>query len=508
MLDCVVIGAGPGGLACTKELLEKGINDVVCLEQAPDVGGVFANTYDNLVLTTSATMSMFSDFWFGDGNQYKFWTKTEAVDYWKRYAEHFGVLDRIRFNSKVVAASREGKEAWQVELESGETFLAKRIALAIGNNATRKYPAWKDLLTDIPYSHSQEYRNAENFIGKNIAVIGAGESGSDIALEISRVAKNSWVSIRSTTGWLAPRRRGIRPADIATHRGVWGVHRDYGATLSQAIIQAELSYKDPVHNEVVKLNKKIMAQKGVWGTYGTKTFSLPEAIVHHNCKVVGDVVQVEDGGRTLITADGQTLTDIDEVLFCTGYRNAVSFLPQALKKTDPRSLYMHMFHPKYRDQMVWIGWARPNFGSQFPVIEMQARYFAMICKQEKKLPIPAEMERITYANQAVDLEQFEHNAYRVRSLVDYHRYIDNMASLIGCEPPLWKYFFLHPFIWLRIVYGAIQGTQFRLQGPGNKQTLARKLLKKLPVTKLTHFIVQAGLRGRLIYTFKNLVFKL
>ncbi len=41
MSDCIVIGAGPGGLVCTKELLEQGLSDVVCLEQASDVGGVF-----------------------------------------------------------------------------------------------------------------------------------------------------------------------------------------------------------------------------------------------------------------------------------------------------------------------------------------------------------------------------------------------------------------------------------------------------------------------------------
>nr|AQU14177.1 FAD binding domain-containing protein [Hormoscilla spongeliae GUM096] len=69
MLDCIVIGAGPGGMVCTKELIEQGLQEVVCLEQAKDVRGVFANAYDGLVLTSSATISMFSDFWIGDGNQ-------------------------------------------------------------------------------------------------------------------------------------------------------------------------------------------------------------------------------------------------------------------------------------------------------------------------------------------------------------------------------------------------------------------------------------------------------
>lgn len=504
MLDCIVIGAGPGGIVCTKELTEQGLTGIVCLEQASDIGGVFANTYDNLVLTSSATMSMFSDFWIGDGKQHTFWTKKEAVEYWKNYAKHFGVLEHIRFNSKVIAAIPDANGNWQIQLASGNTLFSKRIAIAIGNNSIPNYPAWKDLLTDVKCSHSKEYRNADKFTGKNVLAVGGGESGSDVALEVSRVANKCWVSLRNTTGWVAPRRRGVYAADISTHRGVWGLPRNYGAALSEAIYQAELSQKDPVHDTVVELNKKITAKKGVWGIFGTKTFSLPKAIVHHGCKVVGEIIKVEDGGKTLYTADGETLHNVDAVVFSTGYKNHVSFLPKELRETDPRSLYKHMFHPKYRDRIVWIGWARPGFGSQFPIMEMQSRFFALICKEERNLPVPAEMERVTCIDRAAYLEQFEHNAHRVRSLVDYHRYMDDIADLIGCKPPLWKYFFLHPRIWLRMVYGATQATQFRLQGSGNKESLAQNLLMKLPVSKPTH-IVKAGLKGRLIYILKAFI---
>ena len=72
MWDCIVIGAGPAGIVTTKELLEQGITNVVCLEQAEDIGGVYRHAYDSLVLTTSCAFSMFSDFWIGDGNQHKF----------------------------------------------------------------------------------------------------------------------------------------------------------------------------------------------------------------------------------------------------------------------------------------------------------------------------------------------------------------------------------------------------------------------------------------------------
>ena len=51
MLDCIVIGAGPGGIVTTKELLEQGVKNVLCLEKTKDMGGVFVNAYDELEMT-------------------------------------------------------------------------------------------------------------------------------------------------------------------------------------------------------------------------------------------------------------------------------------------------------------------------------------------------------------------------------------------------------------------------------------------------------------------------
>ncbi|WP_287313282.1 NAD(P)-binding domain-containing protein [Moorena sp. SIO1G6] len=505
MLDCIVIGAGPAGIVTTKELLEQGVGQVICLEQAEDLGGVYANAYDSLVLTTSCAFSMFSDFWIGDGNQHKFWTKNEAVDYWKSYAKHFGVLDKIRFNSKVVALTPEENQGWEIKLASGDILHSKRVALAIGNNSISNYPEWKDLLTEVEFSHSKDYRNADNFVGKTVLVVGGGESASDIALEISRVANKCWVSLRNSAGWIIPRKRGDYAADTASHRGVYGLPRDYGDALSKLIFRLELSKNHPVHDTIVELNQKVKAKKGVWGTYGTKNISLPKAIVYHGCQVVGEIVKVKDGGRTLIAADGETLENVDAVVFCTGYKNYVSFLPEHLRKTDPRSLYKHIFHALYRDKIAWIGWARPAIGSQFPVTEMQARFLALICTGKRTLPASEEMEQVASIDKAKYLEQFEHNAARIRSLLDYHIYIDELADLIGCKPPLWKYFFLHPRLWFTIVYGPTQGTQFRLRGPGQKKALAQELIKKLPVIPFNNHVIKAGLRGRVIYGFKAVV---
>ncbi len=505
MLDCIVIGAGPGGLVTTKELLEQKVGEVVCLEQTRDIGGVFAKTYDNLALTSSCTYSMFSDFWMGDGKQHHFWTKHEAINYWTRYAQYFGVADKIRFNSQVIAVTPDNNGGWQVQLSSGEKLFSKRIALAIGNNSTPKYPKWKNLLTEIDFSHSQDYRNATPFVGKNVLVVGGGESGSDVALEISQVAKNCWVSLRHSTGFVVPRKRDNRANDIGTNRGIYGLPRKYGYDLLNIISRQWLSYNNPLDKVAVQLNDKIKAKNGVWGTYGTKTFALPKAIINHGCQVVGEILDIKEGGKTLLTADGETLQSVDAVVFCTGYKNQISFLSEELKKTDPRSLYKQMFHNKYKDTIVWIGWARPGVGSQFPIMEMQARFFALICTGERTLPKSQEMEKVVFLDQRKYLQQFEDHAVRKRSLVDYHIYMDDLADIIGCKPPLWKYFFLHPHLWLTMVYGATQGTQFRLQGPGQKELLAQEIISKLPVAPFFNYFFRAGLKGRILYGLKTVL---
>jgi dimethylaniline monooxygenase (N-oxide forming) len=502
MFDCVVVGAGPSGLVCTKELLEAGLSHVVCLEQGPGIGGTFRTGYDNLLLTSSATFSMFSDFWCGDQHRNHFWTKQEAVEYWTRYAEHFEVMPRIRFNSGVAAISRTVDECWQIDLVHGEPIQTRRLALAVGNNSIPVFPEWRDMAVGVETVHSHSYRNAEPFIGRRVLIVGGGESGSDIALEVARVASQCWISLRESTGWVVPRKRGDLAADNSTNRCLWGLPREYGAIFSPLFIRLERERNDPVLAAVATLNEKVTSRFGIWGTYGTKSLGMPQAIVHHNAEVVGGVVEVLEGGKHLKTSDGKTIKDLDAVIFCTGYRNRIGFMPEQLQTPDPRSLYKHMFHSDLGESVVWIGWARPGFGSQFPLMEMQSRLFALVASGTHQLPEPGEMHDVASGDAAKYTAQFEHNAQRVKSLVDYHTYMDDLASVIGCTPPLRKYFWRHPRVWRKLVFGPTQATQFRLRGPGEKRELAHKILASMPVSKFNH-VVKTGLRGRVRYALKR-----
>ncbi len=488
----------------TKELLEKGFDDTICLEQSDKLGGVFAKSYDNLLLTSSVTFSMFSDYWVGEGKSHNFWTKDEAVEYWTHYAKHYQVLNAIRFNSVVVDVEQIEGRGWRISLDSGDSQECKHLVLAVGNNNIPRYPEWSNMLTDVQFSHSRDYKNAEPYRGKSVLVVGGGESGSDVAYEISEVANKCWVSLRETTGWIVPRKRGGHAADVSTHRGIWDLPREYGEPLSEFVLKLERARKDPVFDALADLNEKVSVKRGIWGIYGTKTLALPKAIAYHDCQVVGDVVGVNDGGKRLETTDGEQLKDVDAVVFSTGYVNEIGFMPEKLRQCDPRSLYKHMFHPDYGDSLCWIGWARPGFGSQFPIMEMQSRYLALVIAGEPKLPEPGKMRRISQEDQSVYYTQFEENAKRIRSLVDYHRYMNDMARIIGCFPPLLSYFFLQPKLWLHLMYGPTQATQFRLVGPGKKVKLAKEIIRKLPISTYNH-IVKAGLKGRIYYALKKII---
>ncbi len=503
MFECIIIGAGPCGIVATKELLEQGIENVLCLEQSDEMGGTFSTSYESLRLTTSTTFSMFSDFWIGNDQNDKFWSKKEAVNYWENYAQQFDVLPLIKFNCKVVKIEEEGDDfliddtIWKVRLASGEIIKSRRIVLAVGNNRLPKFPKWKDYLKKISYTHSISYKNAERYAGKDVLVIGGGESGSDIALEISRVASNCWISLRNSTGWVVPRKRGPVASDNSTHRGIWNLPVQHGVPLSKRLIRRELSKNDPVHDAVVELNKLVRTKYGIRGAYGTKSFALPQAIARHNCKLVKEVTHVLEGDK-LLTEDGGLLEDIDEIVFCTGYKNQLDFLPEKYQKIDPRDLYKHLIHPELTDRMVWMGLARPGFGSQFPIMEMQARLFALVVSNQHKLPSKIELEKTAALDKVQYLERFQENAQNIRSLVDYHHYMDDVAKIIGCHPPIIKYFFLKPALWFRIVFGPTQATQFRLRGPGSKKQIAQEIIKKLPTIKF-NLIIQQGLKGRFMF---------
>lgn len=206
-----VIGAGPSGLTTIKQLRDEG-HDVVCLEKSADIGGIWyrdgadsdsMKAYDDLYLTVSMKLMSFSDFMVEDR---VFADRQGYLKYLNDYADKYGLRQCIKFNSTVDAIEKAG-DRWKASVTANgrqEHHTFEALAVCSGPFQT---PA-----TDIPYIdqfsgeviHSSRYRNNRKFEGKRVLVIGLAESGADIVRQISDVAAECTLAIRSRS-YLVPR---------------------------------------------------------------------------------------------------------------------------------------------------------------------------------------------------------------------------------------------------------------------------------------------------------------
>lgn len=493
----VVVGAGPGGLVALKELLEAGIRNVCLLEKSDRIGGLFAGSYDGLYLTSSAAFSMFSDFPIQQGTASTFWTKQQVADYWTAYATEFDLWPHIRFDTKVNTASRAPGGGWELATEGGPVT-AEHLIVATGNNVAPVVPDWAADVTAIPALHSSQYRNPEAFKDKTVVIVGGGESGADITLEIAAVAKRTVVSLRNGPGWIVPRKRGEIAADISTHRAFWTLPYWTGQRISNDLIEAdrERGKKSDVLAEVARLNGMVASPHGIRGVFGTKSLGLPRAIVEHGATLTDGIAEVKEEGRVLVTHSGERLDNVDMILFATGFRTDVPFLADTLPQFDPREWFKGIFVPDLGDALALVGFSRPTFGSQFPVMELQSRFVAQVLSGQATLPSRAHMASVASTDSARLSDQFGATGDRVRGLVDYARYMNDLARIIGCHPRLWRLALTSPRMWVKVMFGPMQGAQFRLTGPGSKPETAKAILRDMPHSPFNH-IVKAGLRARL-----------
>ncbi|CAN6207994.1 unnamed protein product [Urochloa humidicola] len=224
-----IVGAGPSGLAACKHLLAKGFLPVV-FESAAGVGGVWRRTLASTRLQTPASTYRFSDFpWpappdaaAADG---LFPRHDQVVEYLAAYARRFGVMERVRFGCKVLAASYAGGAtepevaAWERWSGNGEAFgdgtgewhLTVRhggepastqthrfdfLILCIGRYGAPKLPTFPQgkgpevfrgrVLHSMEYSTMAHEDAAELVRGKRVAVVGAGKSAMDTVAQCAK----------------------------------------------------------------------------------------------------------------------------------------------------------------------------------------------------------------------------------------------------------------------------------------------------------------------------------
>lgn len=178
--EVVIIGGSQSGLAMGYYLAKQG-TDFVILEAGRRIGDQWRNRYDSLELFTPARFSRLPGKPF-PGDQNRFPTKDEMGDYLESYAAGFDLP--IRLNTHV---ERLGWDGAQYEITAGDHSLkAGQVVVATGAERNPHVPSFAaELAPSIHQIHSSEYRNPTQLPDGDALVVGVGNSGAEIALELS-----------------------------------------------------------------------------------------------------------------------------------------------------------------------------------------------------------------------------------------------------------------------------------------------------------------------------------
>lgn len=177
----IVIGGGPAGLATAAVLKGNGIPATV-LEKSDNVAASWRRHYDRLHLHTVRWLSHLPGYRFS--RKHGRWVSRDGViRYLEGYVRHHE-LD-VRTGVEVTGLLRDdATEEWVLDTTAGE-LRAAYVVVATGYNHTPVMPDWPgrdgfegELL------HGQDYRNAEPYRGKDVLVVGSGNTGAEIAVDL------------------------------------------------------------------------------------------------------------------------------------------------------------------------------------------------------------------------------------------------------------------------------------------------------------------------------------
>jgi putative flavoprotein involved in K+ transport len=289
----VVVGGGQAGLAVGYYLAQRGENFVI-LDENHHTGDSWRKRWDSLKLFTPGKFDSLPGAPFPKGGDY-LPTKTEVADYLEGYAKHFNLP--VRHGVKVESLDRNGQG---YHITAGSLNLsAQNVIVATGPFQLPYIPVFsRDLDLAIFQLHSSEYCNPGQFPARNVLVVGAGNSGAEISLELVRAGRKVW---------LAGRDVGRIPAN-----GPLG--KAFDGKLIWWVMGNVLNVKTPI-------GRKMRAGELRHGTpLGRAT---QQEIVEAGVKLTPRVSGVVAGKPQL--EDGRTLA-VDGVIWSTGFRSDYHWL--------------------------------------------------------------------------------------------------------------------------------------------------------------------------------------
>ena len=404
-----VIGAGISGLTTLKMLRDYGI-DAVCFEASDRIGGNWAfdnpngssSAYRSLHIDTSKHQLSFRDFPMPEEFP-DFPHHSQIKQYLDDYAEAFGLLPSIEFETRVDHAERLPDGGWELTTSrtgsaaqagaggtggSGETETLRFDGLVVGNGHH-----WDPRFADFPGEFTGEMIHSHAYVDpwdplhlmdKKILVVGLGNSAADIVVELSSKVMRNEVTLSTRSGaWIVPKYIAGKPADkyFATFPYI-----PYSWQRKAIQAMQPMSAGRPEEYGLPTPNHKFFE------AHPTQSVELPLRLGSGDVVAKGDIARLD--GRTVHFEDG-TSGEFDVIIQATGYNTTFPFFDRDFLSADAHNhvpLYKRMFTPGIED-LVFVGFAQST-PTLFPFVEAQARLVAAWAAGLYRTPPVAEMERV------------------------------------------------------------------------------------------------------------------
>ena len=370
-----LIGAGPCGLAAARAFSRHGIA-FQGFEAHTDVGGLWnihnprSTVYDSAHLISSKRMTEFTEFPMGEAVA-DYPSHKELLPYFQAYARHFDLLRHFRFGTRVLKVEPLGDAPdtlWRVTSQGadGATTQAayKGVVLANGTLAEPNAPQWPGQFSG-ELLHTSAYKHAQQFDGKRVLIVGAGNSGCDIAVDAVHHARQVDISVRRGY-YFVPKYVFGKPAD--TIGGKIRLPRALKQFIDSTILKWFTG--DPVRFGFPQPAYRMYESHPVVNSL------ILYHIGHGDVKVRPDIERLD--GHTVHFKDG-TQQDYDLIMAATGYKLHYPFMDRALLNWQgmaPR-LYLNIFSPRFARLAVLgmveasgLGWQ-----GRYEQAELVARYF-------------------------------------------------------------------------------------------------------------------------------------
>ncbi|WP_266368980.1 flavin-containing monooxygenase [Tellurirhabdus rosea] len=414
-----IIGAGSSGVTAAKTLRQHGIA-FDCFEKGSDIGGNWrydndnglSSAYRSLHINTNRDVMAYSDFPM-PRDYPMFPHHRQILHYFESYARHFGLYEHITFRTAVTDVRRSADGCgYRVTTDTGLERDYKYVIVANGHHWNPRYP-------DPPFPgtftgetlHSHDYKVPEQIRGKNLLIVGIGNSAVDIACEAARLYSGRVVISTRSGAYIVPNWLMGMPFDSLAN---------------------PLTAKLPLPLQRGLLGMSLWLARGRQSAYGVPVPKRPLLSEHPTISqdllnlagrgLIGFKPNVREFKGKNVTFEDHTTEAFDMVIYATGYKVSFPFFGNGffnVENSNDLQLYRRVVHPDYPG-LFFLGLVQP-LGAIMPLAEAQARWIARLITGECRLPDRQAMLQSLEAEKQRNLRRYKHSP-RHTLQVDFHPY--------------------------------------------------------------------------------------